>query len=322
MALSRRDFLGVATLGPLAARAAGSEPAGLPRRAFGKTGLEVPILAFGCGSRFVSYPTDEEALAVLSRAIDLGMNYVDTAHNYGDGKSEERVGQLMATRRKEVVLQTKLAGRKGDEAKRQLELSLKRLRTDHLDVVHIHALESLEDLAAIESKGGVLEALREARDQKVLRCMGISGHADPVAMKAALERHDFDCVQMALNLARARMSFGQDGAVATPMGDSSFEALALPVANRKGLGVVAMKIFGQERLVGKATTKELIYYSLSLPVSIATLGMPRPEMLEENVALGRAFQPLAPTEMQKLRGAVSEPQRQAFARFMRDHRDA
>ncbi len=186
----------------------------------------------------------------------------------------------------------------------------------------LHALESLDDLAAIESKGGVLEALREARDQKIMRCMGISGHADPVAMKAALERHDFDCVQMALNLASARMSFGQDGAVATPMGDSSFEALALPVENRKGLGVVAMKIFGQERLVGKATTKELIYYSLSLPVSIATLGMPRPEMLEENVALGRAFQPLAPADMQRLRTAVPEPQRQAFARFMRDHRDA
>ena len=88
------------------------------------------------------------------------------------------------------------------------------------------------------------------------------------------------------------------------------------------MGVIAMKIFGQEYLVGKATTRELIYYALSLPVSMASLGMPKPEMLEENVALGREFKPLPASEMQRLRTAVSEPQKAAFARFMREHRDA
>jgi len=321
MSVSRREFLGAAALSPLAARALGAETA-LARRPFGKNGFDVPILAFGSGSRFVSYPTDEEALRVLSRAIDLGMNYIDTAHSYGDGKSEERIGQLMPDRRQEVILATKIEARKGDEAKAQLELSLKRLRTDHLDIVHIHALESRDDLAAIEAKGGVLDALMAAKDQKITRCVGITGHADPVAMKEALERHDFDCVQMALNLARARMSWGSDGAVATPMGDASFEALALPVANRKRMGVIAMKIFGQEYLVGKATTRELIYYALSLPVSMASLGMPKPEMLEENVALGRRFRPLSEPEMQRLRTLVSEPEKAAFARFLRHHADA
>ena len=322
MALSRREFLGVAGLSPLAVRALGATAA-LPHRPFGKTGIEVPILAFGAGSRFVAYETDEEALAVLNRAIDLGMTYIDTAHSYGDGKSEERIGQVMPTRRKEVLLQTKLGARTADDARRQIELSLKRLRTDHLDVLHIHALESSEDLAAIEAKGGVLEAVMEARDQKVTRCAGITGHADPVAMKAALEHHDFDCVQMALNLARARMSWDDGGkAVATPLGDGSFEALALPVANKKGMGVIAMKIFGQEHLLGHATTKELIYYALSLPVSLATLGMPKPEMLEENVALGRAFQALPESEMQRLRKVVPEPRKAAFARFLRHHADA
>jgi len=321
MSVSRREFLGAAALSPLAARALGAETA-LARRPFGKNGFDVPILAFGSGSRFVSYPTDEEALRVLSRAIDLGMNYIDTAHSYGDGKSEERIGQLMPDRRQEVILATKIEARKGDEAKAQLELSLKRLRTDHLDIVHIHALERRDDLAAIEAKGGVLDALMAAKDQKITRCVGITGHADPVAMKEALERHDFDCVQMALNLARARMSWGSDGAVATPMGDASFEALALPVANRKRMGVIAMKIFGQEYLVGKATTRELIYYALSLPVSMASLGMPKPEMLEENVALGRRFRPLSEPEMQRLRTLVSEPEKAAFARFLRHHADA
>jgi aryl-alcohol dehydrogenase-like predicted oxidoreductase len=323
MAPSRRAFLGALGLTPLAVRALGDEPDLLPRRPFGKTGLEVPILAFGAGSRFVSYESDEEALRVLNRAIDLGMNYIDTAHSYGDGKSEERIGQILPARRKEVLLQTKLGGRTADEARRQLELSLKRLQTDHLDVLHIHALENLEDLAAIEAKGGVLEAMYEARDQKVARCIGITGHNDPVAMKAALEHNDFDCVQMALNIARCRMSWGDGGqAIATPLGDGSFEALALPVANRKGMGVIAMKIFGQEQLVGDASVRELIYYSLSLPVSLATLGMPKPEMLEENVKLGRAFQPLPEAEMQRLRMAVPEAKKAAFARFLRHHVDA
>jgi predicted aldo/keto reductase-like oxidoreductase len=322
MVLSRRDFLGAAALGPLAARAFGATGT-LPRRPFGRTGLEVPILAFGSGSRFVAYETDEEALAVLSRAIDLGVNYIDTAHSYGDGKSEERIGQLMPTRRKEVILQTKLGARQADEARRQLELSLKRLRTDHLDVLHIHALADRDDLAAIEAKGGVLETVMEARDQKIARFVGITGHADPLAMKEALERHDFDCVQMALNLARARMTWRDDGkAEAIPMGDGSFEALALPVANQKHLGIIAMKVFGQEHLVGQASTEELIYYALSLPVSLATVGMPRPEMLEEDVALARRFRPLPEPEMRRLRSVVDEPKREAFARFLRHHADA
>ena len=322
MALSRREFLGVAGLSPLAARALGA-PVPLPRRPFGRTGIDVPILAFGSGSRFVAYETDEEALSVLSRAIDLGMTYIDTAHSYGDGKSEQRVGQLMPARRKDVGLATKLSARTADDGRRQLELSLKRLQTDRLDVLHIHALADRDDLAAIEAKDGVLEALMEAREQKIARFVGITGHADPVAMKEALERHDFDCAQMALNLARARMNWNDDGeAEAIAMGDGSFEALALPVANAKGMGVIAMKIFGQEQLVGRASIRELIYYALSLPVSLASLGMPKPEMLEENVALGRSFQALPEPEMRRLRTVVAEPQRAAFARFLRHHTDA
>jgi uncharacterized protein len=193
MALSRREFFGVAALSPLAVKAFGA-PATLPTRPFGRTGLRVPILAFGSGSRFVSYERDEEAIAVLARALDQGVTYIDTAHSYGDGKSEERIGQLMPSRRSQVVLATKIEARKADEARRQIELSLKRLRTDHLDVLHIHGLESGDDLAAIEARGGVLEAVMEAREKKLTRFVGITGHADPRAMKEALERHKVDCV--------------------------------------------------------------------------------------------------------------------------------
>ncbi len=302
--------------------AAFAAPGKLPTRAFGSTGVQVPILAFGSGSRFLAYKDDDEAVGVLSRAIDLGFTYIDTANNYGSGKSEERVGRLMPARRNEVFLQTKIAARKGDAARRQIEDSLKRLRTDHLDVLHIHSLESLDDLAAIEAKDGVLLAVQKARDEKLARFIGITGHADPLAMKAALERHDFDVVQMALNAARARMQFDDKGPHPVPMADSSYETLALPVAVRKRMGIVAMKVFGQDQLLTAASPEKLLYYALSLPVSLASVGMPRPELLERNVALARSFAPLSAPEMQSLRASIADSKRDELARFFSDHRDA
>ena len=209
------------------------------------------MLAFGCGSRFMAYKDDDEAVGVLSKAIDLGFTYIDTANNYGNGRSEQLVGRLMPARRSEVFLQTKLAARKGDEARKQLEDSLKRLKTDRLDLLHIHSLTSLDDLAAIEAKGGVLEVVRKAKEEKLTRFIGITGHASPQAMQQALERHDFDCVQMALNAARARMEFDDKGPNPVPMADASYETLALPVAVKKKMGIIAMKVFGQDQAAGR-----------------------------------------------------------------------
>jgi predicted aldo/keto reductase-like oxidoreductase len=117
----------------------------------------------------------------------------------------------MPARREEITLATKIGARKADDARRQIELSLKRLLTDHLDVLHIHALAGPEDLAAIEAPDGVLKALYEAREQKVARAIGITCHAAPAALQTALERHDFDCTQMALNAALARMAEARAG---------------------------------------------------------------------------------------------------------------
>jgi aryl-alcohol dehydrogenase-like predicted oxidoreductase len=322
VSISRRAFLGAAALSPLGVKAIAATGK-LPTRTLGSTGVTVPILAFGCGSRFMAYKDDEEAVGVLTKAIDLGFTYLDTANNYGNGRSEQLVGRLMPARRGEVFLQTKLAARKGDDARRQLEESLKRLKTDRLDLLHIHSLESLEDLAAIEAKGGVLETVRKAKDEKLTRFIGITGHANPQAMQAALERHDFDCVQMALNVARARMLFDDKGPNPIPMADASYETLALPVAVKKKMGIIAMKVFGQDRLLGAgASPEKLLYYSLSLPVSLATIGMPRPELLERNIALGRSFAPLGPAEMQSLRASIDESRREKLAQFFAQHRDA
>jgi len=322
MELSRRQFLQASAVGAVVAPSLGAGAAAkLPVRSFGKTGLEVSILGFGSGSRFLMYQDDEKAMEALGRALDLGITYIDTAHSYGNGKSEERIGKLMGARRGQVTLATKLSARKADDARRQIELSLKRLRTDRLDVLHIHALSGPEDLAAIEAPDGVLKALYEARDQKVARAIGITCHAAPAALKVALERHDFDCTQMALNAARARMAEGKGGMKATLMPAGGFEELALPVAVRKGMGVIAMKVFGQDQIVGAAPIDKLLAYALSLPVSLASLGMPKPEFIEGNIQLARAFTPMPEAERRRLTESIAAERKVALARFFRHHLD-
>jgi len=281
--------------------------------------MEVSVLGFGSGSRFLMYEDEDKALEALAGALDLGISYIDTAHSYGDGKSEERIGRLMPERRKLITLATKIGARKADDARRQIELSLKRLRTDHLDVLHIHALSGPEDLAAIEAPEGVLKAVYEAREQKVARAIGITSHASPAALKTALERHDFNCTQMALNAAMARMA---DGMKATPMSEGGFEELALPVAVRKGMGIIAMKVFAQDQLVGTAPIDKLLTYALSLPVSLASVGMPKRPFIEHNIELARTFKPMSPAERRRLTDSIAAERKVSLGEFFRLHHDA
>jgi len=320
MDLSRRQFLNLAASAAVIP-ALGATPK-LPTRLLGRTGIEVSLLGFGSGSRFLMYQDETQALDALSRALDLGITYIDTAHSYGDGKSEERVGRLMPERRRHVTLATKLSARTADAARRQIELSLKRLQTDHLDVLHIHALAGPDDLAAIEKPDGILKALYEARDQKVTRAIGITCHASPIALKTALERHDFDCTQMALNAALARMTDAKGGMKATPMPDGGFEELALPVAVRKGMGVIAMKVFAQDQILGPVPPEKLLAYALSLPISLASLGMPRPDLIDRNIALAQTFTPLPPAERKRLTDSIATDRKLSLQEFFRDHQDA
>ena len=320
--MDRRQFFLTLTAGLVTAPIlAKSSTARLPQRPLGRTGIKVPILGFGGGSRFLMYEDEDRAAEALNRAIDLGIVYLDTAHAYGDGKSEERIGRVMVRRRREVVLATKIPARTVEEGRRQIELSLRRLQTDRLDVLHIHNLKDEQDLAAIEARGGVLEALYEAREQKLTRAIGITCHAHPAALKLALERHDFDCTQMALNAGLARMADLPGGMKVTPMGTNSFEALALPVAKRKRLGVIAMKVFGQEQLLGAAPVDKLLAYALSLPISLASVGMPRLELIDENARLAHAFQRMSARERRSLADSIHLPQRAALHRFLSDHED-
>jgi predicted aldo/keto reductase-like oxidoreductase len=320
--MNRREFIQSVAAGlavaPLLASAA---PVRIPTRTLGRTGIKVPIIGFGSGSRFLMYQKDEDAWEALNRAIDLGITYIDTAHAYGNGKSEERVGHVMATRRKEVVLATKIPGRTADQARRQIELSLKRLQTDHLDVLHIHDLKGDKDIEAIEARGGVLEALHEARDQKITRAIGITCHANPAGLKTMLERHDFDCTQMALNAGMARMADLPGGMKATLAGETSFERLALPVATRKHMGVIAMKVFGQEQLLRAASVENLLAYVLSLPISLASLGMPRLEHIDKNASLACTSKRMSGSQRRKLSDTIESEKKLAMMRFFEVHQD-
>ena len=294
--LSRRKFLeslGVTTAGVgLSLFPDMAEPPralSFPTRTLGRTNAKVSILAFGCGSRFLMYDDEEKAIAALHHAIELGITYLDTAYAYGDGKSETRVGKVMASRRKDVWLATKILDRTRDAFLRRLEGSLARLQTNHVDLVHIHSLGQADDLEKIEAPDGALKGLLEAREQKLTRFIGMTSHTDGAVMAQAIEHHDLDCVQMALNASR----------------NGRFEELALPAAKAKNLGTIAMKVTGQEFLLGSASGKadidSLLRYSLSLPVTTAVVGMPSLDMLEHNTTLARNFSPLSDDEINRLR---------------------
>jgi predicted aldo/keto reductase-like oxidoreductase len=227
-------------------------------------------------------------------------------------------------RRNGIFLATKLSNRDGAESERVVEESLKALQVDRLDLLHIHALTTAEDLARIEAKGGVLEQLLRLRDRKLTRFIGITCHADPEVLRTALERHDFDCAQMALNAANVAMinGGGKRGMVPNPEIHTSFETTALPVALRKKMGVLAIKSFAQDVLIGQATPEKLLYYTLSLPVTAAVVGMPRLDHIEDNVRLVKSFKPLPPEEMRSMAAALSEKNKQVLDRFFRNHVDA
>ena len=244
--ITRREFIETTTLtaaGLAAASAdAGAAAAALPTRPFGRTGLQVTCLAFGCGSRFLMYEQEAVAVDVLNSAVDSG--HPLPGHRGRLRRRRERASRRSphahaAEGRRSSRPRSRDSARTRDAALRQVEASLKRLQTDHVDVLHLHDLTDAQDLAAIEAPDGALKALYELRSQKVTRAIGMTSHTDGAVMAKAIEQNDLDCVQMAMNPARALQ----------------FEELALPAAKRKGLGVILMKVTSQEKLVGAGPGK-------------------------------------------------------------------
>src|SRR5499427_9192586 len=300
----------------------------MPTRNLGKTGYKVGIFSLG-GQAALEKPNNfDTAVPIIERALDLGVNYIDTSSIYGgpDRWSEQYVGKVMAKRRNEAFLATKTKERTRDDSMRMIEKSLQLLQTDHVDLWQLHDVGTMYDVDQIFAKGGAMEALLDMQQQKVVRYLGITGHYRPDALMECIRRHDFDCILMAVNAADPH--------------HYSFNDQLLPLAVEKQMGIIGMKIPGRGRILsswtpppieqqkhmwegmvlaptpGTLDMRQAMYYSLSLPVSTVIIGCDTIAQLEENVKLAREFTPLNQQQMAALSEKAQPVAKQAlFFRF-------
>jgi len=262
---------------------------GLPTRKFGNTGVEIPLIVIGAGSRFMAVDNEEKQHEILNYALDNGLYYWDTASNYrkDDVYSETVLGKVLKDRRKEVFLSTKVHDRTADGAKKLIEQSLKRLQTDYLDICQVHLIQNFDDAENLGADNGVYNVLRDYKEQGVFRFIGFTGHKSAEGMKAAAENYDFDTMLIALNHYQ--------------QGKEKFEESAVPTAGKKGMGVLAMKVIRPRETVENLKAIDLIKYALSLDhVSAAVIGIDSMEVLKENIELIQNFKPLPTEEMERL----------------------
>jgi aryl-alcohol dehydrogenase-like predicted oxidoreductase len=264
----------------------------IPKRPLGRTGVQVSAIGVG-GYHLGSADDLNEARRIVATAIDAGINFFDNAWDYHDGKSEEWLGDALQGKRDRVVLMTKVCthGRDQSIAMRMLEESLRRLKTDHLDVWQIHEVIYSNDPDLIFRPNGAAEALAAAKQQGKVRFVGFTGHKDPaIHLKMLSHNFPFDTVQMSLNCFDASFR--------------SFEQQVLPELNRRGIAPLGMKSMGGSGEMvrhGAVTPQEALRYAMSLPVALTISGMESMSVLEQNLAVARGFQPMSAAEMQKLR---------------------
>ncbi len=270
------------------------ESKGLPTAILGNTGVQVPLMGYGCGSRWMSIENDDEALQILEYALDHGLYYWDTAASYGNDQisSEERIGKILKEHRDKVFLVSKTGDRGADKAKESIETSLKRLGTDHLDLLHIHSIASVEDAEQLGEKGKVLEVLERYKSEGILTHIGFTGHTTAEGMKRAAELYDFDVMMMALNHQSSD-------------GTEKFEELPAPFANKKGMGVIAMKVVRPRETVEGLAVEDLVRYALSLnQFHMINVGMDSMEVLKHNLEIIRNFEKLDEPKMEEIRLAL------------------
>lgn len=334
--LDRRDFLklgGAAATGLLAgsalpppvhaARPFPNNPVtagAMPTRNLGRTGYRVGIFSLG-GQAAVEQPNNEAvAVPIVERALDLGVNYIDTAAAYGGPQrwSQRYIGRVMARRRSQAFLTSKTNDRTRDGSLRLLEESLTLLNTDHLDLWQLHNVARMDQVEQIFGPGGAIEALTQARDQGIARFLGVTGHADPDVLMEALRRFPFDTILLALNAAdRHRLSFAER---------------LLPTAVERQMGIIGMKIPARSRILstwtpppaaqqreserttrpGTITMREAMHFTLSLPVSTVIIGCDSVAQVEENVRLAREFTPLSDRQLASLADRTEAIARQAL----------
>ncbi len=275
---------------------ASSATGDIPKRALGKTGVEVSVLCFG-GAHWGRMGTEADAVRVLHEAIEAGVSFMDNAWEYNGGRSEEWMGKGLQGRRQQVLLMTKVCshGRDKKVAMQQLEESLRRLRTDYLDLWQLHEVIYDDDPDRHFAPGGAAEALLEAKRQGKVRFIGFTGHKDPkIHLKMLAHDFPFETCQLPLNVF--------DGTY------RSFEQEVLPVLNQRGIAPLAMKTLsgnGAPIAQGIVTVEEALRYVLSLPVASVVSGIDSQQVLRQNLEVARRFTPMTTAEMQALRTRVA-----------------
>src|SRR6201993_118736 len=293
-------------------------PAAMPTRNLGKTGFKVGIFSLGGQASLEKAHNEDVAVPIIDKALDLGVNYIDTSSIYGGPErwSEQYVGKVMKRRRNEAFLATKTKERTRDGSMEMIEKSLKLLNTDHVDLWQLHDIGTMTDVNQVFAKGGAMEALLEMKEQKVVRYLGITGHYRPDALMECIHRYPFDCILMAVNAADPH--------------HYSFSDALLPLAVEKQMGIIGMKVPARGRLLaswtppsleqqkhswegmvlaptpGTLKMREAVYYTLSQPVSTIIIGCDSIAQLEENVQLAQDFTPLNHQQLAELT-ARSEP---------------
>jgi len=261
----------------------------MPLRDFGKTGVKVSQLGLG-GWHIGIQKERSESHRLIRTAMDAGVNFLDNSIDYNEGQSELRMGEAIKGRRDKVFLMTKHNFRDKKSALRDLEISLKRLQTDYLDLWQFHSIERVEDPDWIFAKNGAIEAAVQAKKEGKARFIGFTGHKNPDYHLAMLAKpFAWDAVQMPLNALDPHFR--------------SFEQKVLPEAVKRRLGIVGMKpmAFQNAPKTGVITSIECLHYAMSLPVSVTITGCETMERLETALKAVRTFKQLGPDEMQALR---------------------
>lgn len=300
--VSRRRFLEMASGGIIAASvhsifpvpAAGEEGRnGIPYRNLGRTGEKVSIVGIG-GYHLGKQADPNESIAIIRKALDEGINFLDNCWDYNGGGSEIRMGNALRDGyRQKAFLMTKIDGRNKATANQQLEESLRRLQTEHIDLLQFHEVIRETDPDRIFAEGGAIEAVLAARKAGKVRFIGFTGHKSPdihlKMLAAAAEHHfSFDTVQMPLNVMDAHFD--------------SFEKKVLPVLLKNGTGVLGMKPMGDHFILDSktATPIECLHYPMNLPTSVVITGCDSLEILNQALQAARTFRPMSEAQVSAL----------------------
>ena len=279
-------------------------------RDLGTTGAKVSALGLGGSHIGESSLSSAEAVRIIRRALDAGLNFMDNSWDYHGGESEHRLGEaLQDGYRAKAFVMTKVDGRNKKEAARQIDESLRRLRVDTIDLLQHHEIIRFDDADRIFAEGGAMEAFIEAREAGKIRFIGFTGHKDPeihLYMLETARRHDFrfDAVQMPLNVFDVHFR--------------SFERKVLPRLVAEKIAVLGMKSLAGGVLVknGALSVQECLHYALNLPASVVISGIDSMEVLEQNLAALRSFKPLSDEELASLRAkSLSDAKTGAFELF-------